>query len=111
MPNNNPGGVNAFSGPQGRSDPAYGAVERLKVLSALAPIGSPAAIGAPKRAQRRAGKRAPQQAASPAAAPSVAQAPQATYGATLASFWQQLAADPGASNLVRQLAQEAQGAV
>lgn len=106
---NNAAGVNVFSGPLGQKEPAYGAGERLKVLSALAPVGSPAAQNAPKRAQRAAtsGKRAATAVSPTAAAPPPATAQNAdTYQMSMAAFWGQVAADPEASDLVKKYAAE-----
>lgn len=106
---NNAAGVNVFSGPLGQKEPAYGAGERLKVLSALAPVGSPAALNAPKRAKRAAqsGRRAAPAALAPAGAPPPATTQNAdTYQMSLAAFWGQVAADPNASDLVKKYASE-----
>lgn len=106
---NNGAGINVFSGPLGEKEPAYGAGERLKVLSALAPVGSPAAQNAPKRAKRAAqrGKRAATAATPSAVAPPPATAANAdSYQMSLTAFWQQVAADPNASDLAKQYAAE-----
>ena len=105
---NNALGINSFSGPMGEKEPIYGAVERAKVLSALAPVGSPRAVNAPKRAQRAAVKGKTAQAAPPPmpTAPSSPQGQTASYDQSMASFWQQAAATPGASPQVIQYAQE-----
>lgn len=115
---NNGLGINAYSGPMGQKEPAYGAGERLKVATALAPIGSPQAVGAPKRAKRAAvkGKTMGQTAVAPgesvAALPpglptDQAPVPQQSYQAQLEAFWQQVASDPDSSDLVKQMAQRA----
>lgn len=118
MPNpgqaNNGLGINSFSGPMGQKEPAYGEIERLKNLTAMAPIGSPAALGAPKRA-KRAAVRGSSAAPTPAAPTAAAAAPPPpeiqhdSYEVQMRTFWQQLAADPDASPLVRQYAQEVLG--
>lgn len=113
----NPLGINIFSGPMGEKEPAYGAIERGKVLSAIAPTGTPAALGAPKRSQRAAVKGKVARSSAPQAAPAPphpvsADSPEAqgaTYDQSLVQFWQSIASDPGASSLVRQYAQEAIG--
>lgn len=112
---NNGLGINAFSGPMGEKEPAYGATERLKVLSRIIPTGSPAAQNAPRRAKRaalRRSKAAPAGAAAPNPSQPIAQSPdmlsgtppQTTYDMQLQQFWTQLAAEPNASPLVKQYA-------
>jgi hypothetical protein len=108
---NNGLGINSFSGPMGQKEPAYGAIERLKNLTALAPPGTPAAVNAPKRSKRaavRGKKMSAGQAPAPAVeSPASAPMPAApTYEQQLMEFWQEVAADPNASPLVRQYAQE-----
>lgn len=100
---NNPAGINAFSGPMGQKEPAYGQVERLKQLTAAAPPGTPGAVNAPKRAQRRATKR---KSGVPAAGAVTAPPAAAPQPSPIALFWQEIAADPEASPLVRQYAAE-----
>lgn len=102
MPVNNPGGVNAFGG-WGREAP-YGAIEKEKTLTRAAPIVAPPAVGAPDKAQRRAvGKKGAAQSSAPATAP--ATSPSVTPpGMVVSQFWAQLAAVPGASPLIMQLA-------
>lgn len=118
---NNGLGINAYSGPMGEKEPAYGAGERLKVLTSLAPVGSPAALNAPNRAKRAAKKGKTMAAAgAPPVAPSEEMAPVpsglpteqspvpgGTYQAQLEQFWQQIAADPNASDLVKAIAARA----
>lgn len=105
MPNpgvvNNELGINAYSGPLGQKEPAYGATERLKQLTAAAPPGTPAAINAPRRARRKAGRRTATAVIPPPSPPPPVQPSPA------AIFWQQIAADPGASDLVKMYAAEA----
>lgn len=115
---NNALGINAYSGPMGQKEPAYGDVERMKVLSSLAPVGSPAAVNAPKRAKRAAQKgKTMGKPTGPPPPPNEAMTPvpqglptgqnpvpTGTYQAQLESFWTQIAADPGASDLVKQIA-------
>lgn len=96
----------------GEKEPAYGAIERAKVLTAIAPPGTPAAQNAPKRAQRAAvkGKTVqPAGALAPEPMPTAVGSPQgqvAGYDQSLAEFWQQAAATPGASPQVIQYAAE-----
>lgn len=99
----NPAGINSFGGPFEHEQP-YGAVEKLKNLSRLAPTAQPTALNEPRRAQRRAIRR---ERRAPQPAPLSPPPPQITPQESLRSFWQALAADPEASDLVRQLAQEA----
>lgn len=105
---NNASGINVFSGPLGQKEPAYGAVERMKVLSALAPVGSPAAQNAPKRAKRAAqrGREAAPAAPSAQSPPPATAANADTYQMSLTAFWSQVAADPNASDLVKKYAAE-----
>lgn len=105
---NNERGINSFSGPMGQKEPAYGTAERMKVLSKIG-VKSPPSVNAPRRSQRRAGKGQPQVAApEPQIAPE--QHPIANYDQQLVQFWTQLAAEPGASPLIQQIAaQAAQG--
>jgi hypothetical protein len=115
MPNpgqaNNGLGINSFSGPMGQKEPQYGALERLKTLTALAPPGSPAALGAPKRAKRAAvrGRKVSQPAAAPVTPASAPAPAQPTYEQQVAQFWLALASDPQASDLVRSYASEMVG--
>lgn len=103
---NNGLGINAFSGPMGEKEPAYGAVERLKILTAMAPPGTNPAINAPKRAKRAAvrGKTATTPTAAPIGTGTPAALPADSYPSMLAGFWSSLAMDPGASPLIHQLA-------
>lgn len=106
---NNPGGINSFSGPNGEQEPAYGAIEREKLLTSAAPVGSPNPDAIPKRAQRRgasgrAGSDAP--AHTTLHPEAVANAnPQAQAQA----FWAAVMNDPGSSPLARQYAEQALG--
>lgn len=104
---NNPGGDNAFSGPMGSKEPAYGVGERMKILSKIG-VQAPPGVNAPKRSQRAAKKTAKTQAPQEAAAPQMVpeQAPIASYDQELVQFWGELASHPGASPLVRQIANE-----
>lgn len=115
MPNpgqaNNPAGINSFSGPLGETEPAYGAVEQAKVLDRAVPVGSPNPDSIPKRAQRRA---VAGRGGATAPAPS-----DIHPGGMIAAdsdvqqqvFWQAVLADPGASPLARQYAEQALGSV
>ena len=117
----NPTGINTYGGPF-EHEPQYGDIQRMKNNMRLAPIGSPQAVNAPRRAKNAAvkGKRAaPSPAAQqPTAAPAGQQqgpdttppSPAApTYMQQVQAFWQQLAVTPGVSPLVQQYAQEAAG--
>lgn len=120
MPNpgvvNNPGGSNSYVSAQGREEP-YGAIERRKVLTRLAPLEKNPALNAPRRAQQQGSKKqappAPpvQDTAAKAAemneAASRGQAPQPVD--PVVQFWTELAAEEGASPLVRQMAAQAAG--
>lgn len=115
---NNELGINAFSGPMGEKEPAYGAVERAKVLSSLAPVGSPAAQNAPRRAKQRAlrGKRGAPAATEaratanlPDASPVAPVQQDPPYQMQVQQFWTQLAAEPGASDQVKQYAAQVAG--
>lgn len=105
----NPGGGNQFG--NYTLQPGYGDVARQTRLTKAAPIsGAPFAAHAletPRRAGKQAQRgKAPQPQAPPAqAAPEPIQ-PQVT----LAARWQAIAAVPGASPLVQQLAAQANAA-
>lgn len=104
MPNNNPGGVNAFGG-WGKEAP-YGAIEKEKTLTRAAPLPSVPAVGAPKQAQQRAvGKKGAAQSSAPATAPATSPSPAFTPQMVVSQFWQEMAAEPGASPLVQLMAQ------
>ncbi len=107
---NNPGGANQFG--NYTLQPAYGDVKRQTELIREAPMsGAPVAgraLASPRSAQRATQRPsaavapdAPQQQAAPPLEP-------VTYQAQLAATWQQIAATPGASPLVLQIAQAAQ---
>lgn len=103
----NPGGTNQFG-----TDPAYGDVKRLTELTREAPMSGARVAAGATNAPRRAQRQVTRPARPAAAAPQAAQAPPApvSYEAQLAAVWAQVAADPGASPLVREYAQQAQGA-
>lgn len=107
---NNPDGNNPFSGPMGEKEPAYGVAERMKILSKIG-VQSPPGVNAPKRAQRRAvkGKGAKPQAPPPEPQIVPEAAPVANYDQELAQFWMEMAAEPGASPLVQQIASQVHG--
>lgn len=116
MPNpgvvNNPGGSNSY-GSNGVEEP-QGAIERRKVLTAMAPPAggaiAAAAKNAPKRAQRasqKKGKPMPNQVEAVQQQQMAPSAPIQQSG--LVSFWTSLAAEPGASPLVKQYAAEVTG--
>jgi hypothetical protein len=107
---NNGLGINSFSGPMGEKEAPYGLTERLKVLSKIG-VKPPPSVNAGKQSQRRATsktKGAPQEAPPPPAIAG-AQAPIASYDQELVNFWQQMAATPGASPLILQIANEVAG--
>jgi hypothetical protein len=102
---NNPEGRNSFSGPMGQKEPAYGAVEREKVLTRSAP-GVSSTESAPRRAQRRAVRRGQGGSGAPPG-PLTSPADHGMQEQTL--FWQSLLNDPGASPLTREYAMRALG--
>ncbi len=102
----NPSGSNQF-----QPEPAYGAVQRMTQLTREAPIsGAPVAAHAldtPRRGRRQAargGQGQPEVQAPPPVPPPPPVGPQQIQ----AQVWQQVAADPGASPLVKMYAQRAQ---
>jgi len=100
---NNPSGANNWQG-MGTEEP-YGQATHDAQLQRAAPVAGAALaagpIGAAKRAGRKAQRGAPVAAQAP---PVVAPAPEPSYGAQLAQYWQGIAAIPGASPLVQQYA-------
>jgi hypothetical protein len=108
---NNNLGINSYSNLLGQPEPAYGAVEKAKVLDKLAPVGSPQALNAPKRAQRRAEKQKPPPGPEPvaptagvppqASGPGVA-SPEVQYQQDMLAFWQEAAGNPEANDTVKQ---------
>lgn len=112
MPNsgqvNNSGGVNGYTGPGGVETP-YGAVKRLTQLTRAAPIGETPGANAPQQA-KRAGKRG--QAEPPPVTPDqTVMAAPVPLPVAYAQAWAGVAATPGASPLVQQMAEEAQRGV
>ena len=109
----NPGGVNQFQG-FGLEAP-YGDQKKNTELLRAAPIsGAPIsgrALGAPERqrSQRRRGQSGGRQAAGQPTTTVVPQLPL-PYEKQIAMIWQQVAAIPGASDTVKQIAQDAQAA-
>lgn len=105
----NPDGVNQFGG--FGVEPPYGDVSRQKSLLREAPIsGAPIsghALGTPDRIRQRRGNK-PSSSRSPGTPAALPQLP-IPYEQQIALVWQQIAAHPGASDLVRQVAQEASG--
>ena len=103
----NPSGVN--QAPTWAQRPPYGDAKRQMELAQQAALaGTPAAnaaLNAPRRAQRSTQRPSPQ--AAPPAPP--APAPQISPQVVLAQQWQQIAAIPGASDLVRYYAAKANG--
>jgi len=106
----NPGGKNSpvhFNGLV-QNPPVYGDKARQGDLQRTAPLaggGAASALNAPRRAGSQA-KSGSTPVAAPVSSPSPG--PQPTYRAQLAQTWAEIAAVPGASPLVQQLAQEAQ---
>lgn len=100
MPNNNPDGYNAFGGPMEREQP-YGAGAKLQALTRLAPTAQPIAVGEPRRSQKRATRKQRKQAVAPPVPPTQ---PTIPYEQVIASFWAELAAEPGASPLIQEIA-------
>lgn len=100
----NPGGVNGFQG--FAPEPAYGEKIQQRALEQAAPTPSNPAMSAPRRAQhaaqRKGGRMPPPQ---PPAPPQEAPSPQLVVSQT----WQEIAAIPGASDLVKQYAAQAAG--
>lgn len=107
MPNNNPQGINSFD--HFGTESAYGAVKRLTDTTRAAPLAgdASAALNAPRRAQRRAVRGGRPQQGQPVAGPPP-QNPQVSYPAALAAEWAEIAKTPGVSDLVLQVADEAQ---
>lgn len=109
----NPAGINAFGGPFEREQP-YGAIEKLKNQTALAPMSqspsSTAALNAPKRSQRRAVRGRGSTGVAPASPPVMPPTqPQIPRESIIALFWSRLASEPGASDLVMEYARRASG--
>lgn len=104
---NNPGGDNAFSGPMGQKEPAYGLGERMKLLSKIGVQPTPG-VNAAKQSQRAASRsrRAAKPAVAEAPVPVPEQQPVANYDQQLSAFWNEIAATPGASQLAQQIAQQ-----
>lgn len=107
MPNkgqvNNGGGVNGATLPGGAESP-YGAVKRLTQATKAVPIGPAPGGNAAKRATRASQQPVPALAHPADAIPQGEMPPAAQY----AALWAAVAAVPGASPLVQQIAQEAQ---
>lgn len=105
MSGNNPGGINQL----GSDRVPYGDAKRLATLSGEAPMsGAPLAtpaVNAPRNARRQRGGQT--QVTQPVAAGPPQLAPAVSYQAQLAQTWAQIAMEPGASDLVKQIAQEA----
>lgn len=103
----NPQGTNSFD--RFGAETSYGAIKRLTDSTKGAPLaGQQAATSAletPRRAKRRAAR--PDQRQPPPIPSAAAAAPSLP---PLADAWAELAALPGASDLVKQFAQEAQNA-
>jgi len=112
---NNPGGSNSYVSARGTEEP-YGAIERRKVLTRMAPMEKNPALNEPRRAQKKGASKKP---APPPVQPHAAQAAEINEADArnmpeqpvdpVAFFWQQLASEPDASPLVRQYAAQAAG--
>jgi hypothetical protein len=96
----NPNGANQFD--KFATEKPYGEVKRMNELSRSAPMsGAPVAtpaVNAPQRAQHK---------ATTPKAPKPAKGGPLEYGLELATTWAEIAALPGASDLVRQIAERA----
>lgn len=107
----NPSGVNGFT--PSPPDIPYGDMEQNAAVQRSAPLaGAEAtaqATNAPRRAQRSAARGTRQEAAHVAAPQLPGQPDQIAPQAQVAAFWAAVAAEPGASPLVQQIAQEATG--
>lgn len=116
----NPNGVNSFD--RFAPDAVHGTVKRDEALRRAAPMsGAPlagSAMNTPARAQRRAAKGSPPgdaMAGAPAVAPAVSPMAPPDEGPDLdmadaervAAIWAEIAARPGASKLVREIAAQA----
>lgn len=114
MPNtgqvNNGSGVNGYTGPGGTETP-YGAVKRLGQMTKAAPIGPVPGVTAPKQAKRAAARGTQTEPAPVTPDQTVMAKPQVPLPVAYAQAWSAVAADPGASPLVQQMAQEAQRGV
>jgi hypothetical protein len=102
-------GVNGYTPPT--VEVPYGDAQQNAAVQKSAPLAGQAetahATNAPRRSQRQAARGADEPQGPPPQMPG--QSDQITPQAQLAVFWQQVAAQPGASPLVKQLAQEAAG--
>ena len=104
--NPNPSGSNGQETP----DNAYGAVKKATEQVRSAPMaGSASAINTPRRAQRAAQRPTGTPQAQPLPPHPVDSQPIA-YQPQLAAVWAELAATPGASPLVQQMAEQAKRA-
>ena len=95
----NPQGANPVHVPE----PPYGAVKKQADLARSAPMSGVPALTAPDRAKARAVR--PPKPRSQPATPTGSPPP---YEAELAGIWAQIAAQPGASDLVLKIAMRAQ---
>lgn len=96
----NPEGTNGFYKPE----PKYGDVKRQRELGKAAPMVSTPAVNAPKTYQRRA-VQGSQSAPKPQGGSGGTPMP---YEQELALTWAEIAAQPGASELVKAIAMRAQ---
>jgi hypothetical protein len=107
----NPSGVNGFTPPS--VEVPYGEAEQNAAVQRSAPLAgrqeTAQATNAPRRAQRQAVRGAPQETPQGPPPQMPGQPGAIAPSAEVVSFWQQIAAVPGASPLVQQIAQEAAG--
>ncbi len=99
----NPNGTNQFD--RFSAEQPYGAVKKQADLAASAPVVSNPALYAPDRAQARAVR-------GPVSPPKATKASGGTpppYEEELVATWAEIAAQPGASELVKSIARRAQG--
>lgn len=106
--NNNPDGINQFAG-FGIEAP-YGDIKKQTELTRDAPLsGAPVsghALGTPDRIRQQRARGSAQKASGAPTAPSGPQLP-IRYEQQISMVWQQIAATPGASDLVKQIAADA----
>ena len=112
----NPSGKNSPTNFQGfvQNPPQFGDRQRMGDLQRTAPVAgqrqAASALNSPRRGQRRAvkGGPTPQPAQLMQAPQAIVAPPSVPYQQVAAQTWAQVAATPGASLLVQQIAQEAQ---
>lgn len=104
---NNPNGAN---GTEGVEQP-YGAVKRLAQQTQAAPLPANHALASPRRAQRAAQRPTGPPQEPQHGQPHPIESQPMALPVLYAQAWSAVAADPGASPLVQQMAQEAQRGV